>query len=329
VIRARRALITGISGQDGSYLAELLLDQGYDVFGMVRPPSSRPLPNINHLRERLTLLEGELGEPQTMTAALEAAQPSELYHLAAPTFVPDSWEDPAATLREVAVATAALLSDVRALDPAPRVYVATSSEIFGDAAEYPQNELTECRPTTPYGVAKLAAYLLVRTLRDRHGIHACSGITYNHESPRRPERFVTRKVTRAAAAIKLGLEREVELGDLDAVRDWSYAGDIVRGAWLMLQSDRPSDYVLASGVGRTVRELTDVAFACVGLRAADHVRFDPALGRPRPATPPVGDPSKARAELGWEPRVGFEEMIAAMVQADLDRLREPVGERAG
>jgi GDPmannose 4,6-dehydratase len=323
----RRALVTGISGQDGSYLTELLLDEGYEVFGLVRPPSNRPMPNIDHLRDRLTLLEGELGEPQTLRVALEAARPQELYHLAAPTFVPQSWEDPVGTLRDVGVATAMLLSDVRALDPAARVYVASSSEIFGATEECPQNERTECRPTTPYGVAKLAAHLLVRTLRDRHGLYACSGITYNHESPRRPERFVTRKVTRAAAAVKLGLESEVVLGDLDAVRDWSYAGDIVRGAWLMLRSERPDDYVLASGVGRTVRELADVAFACVGLRAADHVRVDAALQRSLPPTPPVGDPSKARTELGWAPRVGFEEMIGAMVAADLERLQEPVGER--
>jgi GDPmannose 4,6-dehydratase len=322
----RRALVTGVAGQDGSYLAELLLDEGYEVFGMVRGPSIRPLPNIEHLRSRIVLLEGDLAVPETVQAAVHAARAHEIYHLAAPTFVPRSWEDPGGTLRDVAVATADLLSDVRATGLGARVYVASSSEIFGDAGESPQTERTRCRPTTPYGLAKLAAHLLVRTLRD-HQLFACSGITYNHESPRRPERFVTRKVTRAAAAIKLGLEHEVVLGDLGAVRDWSFAGDVVRGAWLMLQSDRPDDYILASGVGRTVQELVDVAFDCVGLRGADYVRVDPALQRPMPATLPVGDPSKARAELGWVPRVGFEEMIGAMVQADLERLRQPVGDR--
>jgi GDPmannose 4,6-dehydratase len=324
-----RALVTGIAGQDGSYLAELLLERGYEVYGLVRPPSTRALANLAHLRDRLTLLEGELGDPRTLVAALQAARPSELYHLAAPTFVPRSWEDPAGTLTEVVVATAALLSEVRALNAGVRVYVASSGEIFGDSGQCPQNEDTRCRPTTPYGVAKLAAHLLVRTMREKHGLHACSGIAYNHESPRRPERFVTRTVTRAAAAIKLGMEHEVMLGDLDAVRDWSYAGDIVRGAWMMLQSEEPDDYVLASGVGRTVRELVDVAFSCVGLQAADYVRVDPALQRPRPSTLSVGDPTKARTKLGWRSRVGFDEMIAAMVQADLDRLREPVADRTG
>ena len=326
---APRALVTGAAGQDGSYLTELLLDRGYEVFGVVRAPKARALPNLEHVRDRITLLEADLAEPGTLAAALAEVEPAELYHLAAPTFVPLSWQDPASTVSEIAVATAALLAQARALDPAPRVYVATSSEIFGEAGESPQNEHTPCRPTTPYGVAKLAAHLLVGTLREHHGLHACSGITYNHESPRRPERFVTRKVTRAAAAIKLGIEHEVVLGDLDAIRDWSDAGDIVRGAWLMLRSDRADDYVLASGHGRTVRELVGVAFGCVGLDPGRHVRVDPSLLRPEPGTAPVGDPAKARRELGWSPETSFEQMIEAMVEADLERLREPAGHRRG
>jgi GDPmannose 4,6-dehydratase len=249
------------------------------------------------------------------------ARPDELYHLAAPTFVPDSWDDPTDTMAAIAGATATLLAAARDLDPASRVWLSASSEIFGDAGESPQTEQSPMRPRTPYGVAKLGAHGLVGAMRKRFGLFACSGITYNHESPRRPEQFLPRKVARGAAAIKLGLERELVLGDLDAVRDWSHAADVVRAAWLALQASEPSDYVIASGVGRTVRDLVDVAFAAVDLDWREHVGVDPALVRAPEPIAMVGDPSHARSTLGWEPEHSFEELIAEMVEADLAALR--------
>jgi GDPmannose 4,6-dehydratase len=320
----RRALITGISGQDGSYLAELLLDEGYDVTGVVRDPVDRELVHLDDRRGAISLVAGDLTAPDTLRDALSAVRPHELYHLAAPTFVPASWEDPALVLDEIAGATAELLGAARRLDPDLRVFVATSSEVFGDAGESPQHERSPMRPRTPYGVAKLAAHGLVGALRERFGTFAVSGITYNHESPRRPEHFLPRKVTRGAAAIALGLEEELVVGDLDAVRDWSHAADIMRGAWLSLQADAPRDYVLASGRGRTVRELVEAAFAAAGVSPAGRVTVDPAFVRAPEPTPPVGDPSLARRALGWEPRISFEEMIGEMVLADLAELQRSV-----
>ncbi len=347
----RRALITGISGQDGSFLAELLLAEGYRVTGLVHggpgtadgargsgaPPGSAPpgsagavsLGASEHLRADLDLIAGDLLDHESLRAAVLHARPDELYHLAAPSFVPASWERPAQTVAAIAGATAALLEAVRETDRETdretRVFVASSSAMFGAAPESPQGEDTACRPENPYAVAKLAAHQLVGALRARDGLWACAGILYNHESERRPPQFVTRKITRAAAAAKLGLEREVVLGDLRAVRDWSFAGDVMRGAWLMLQAPRPADYVLASGVGRTVEELARAAFAHVGLRAEDHVRVDPQLVRPPEATALVGDPARARRDLEWQPRVGFEELVARMVDADLRALRAGLG----
>jgi GDPmannose 4,6-dehydratase len=317
----RRALITGISGQDGSYLAELLLGAGYDVAGVVRRPVDQDLSRLAAVRDRISLVQGDLLAPETLRDALEAVRPHELYHLAAPTFVPASWEEPGEVLQAIAVGTAELLSAARRLDPEMRVYVASSSEIFGDAGESPQHERSPMRPRSPYGVAKLGAHGLVGALRERFGTFAVSGITYNHESPRRPAHFLPRKVTRGAAAIALGLEDELVLGDLSAVRDWSHAADIVRGAWLALRADTARDYVLASGVGRTVGELVAVAFAAAGVDPEGRIRVDPAFVRAPDPTPPVGDPSRARRELGWEPRIGFEAMIAEMVEADLAELR--------
>jgi GDPmannose 4,6-dehydratase len=316
-----KALITGITGQDGSYLAEFLLEEGWEVFGLVRAPS-QPLPNVEHIRDRLHLLRGNLLAPRTLTAAVEAICPQHLYHLAAPTFVPDSWNDPTGTLEAMVSATACLLEAVLRQQSRTRVYLAGSSEIFARAPESPQSERTPTAPASPYGVGKLAAHLLGGIMRERHGLHVCSAINYNHESPRRPERFVTRKVTRAAAAISLGLKQELVLGDTTAVRDWSFAGDVVRAAWLMLGQECPGDYVIASGRGRTVAELVSTAFACVDLDPASHVRVDPALVRPRDGTLLVGDASKARLELGWAPLTTFDDMIAAMVEADLERLRD-------
>ena len=262
---------------------------------------------------------GDLADPESLRAAVLETAPDELYHLAAPTFVPASWKDPALTLSLVAGATGTLLKAAAELDGL-RVMVASSGEIFGTAGESPQTERTPMRPRSPYGVAKLAAFGLVDTLRDKHAMHACSAIAYNHESPRRPERFLPRKVARAAAAIKLGLQDTLELGDLGAVRDWCHARDVVRGYWLMLQADEPVDVILASGTGRTVRELVDAAFAVVGLDAEEHLRVDSELVRPSERTPPVGDTTLARERLGWEPEISFEAMIAEMVQADLSVL---------
>jgi GDPmannose 4,6-dehydratase len=300
-VSARRALVTGVSGQDGSYLVELLVAKGYDVTGVVRDPADRELPHLAVVRDRISLLHGDLDEPQTLVDALSASRPHELYHLAAPTFVPASWDDPARPMAQIAGATGTLLSAARRLDPDTRIFVATSSEIFGDAGEAPQREDSPKRPRSPYGIAKLAAHQLVGVLRERFGLYAVSGILYNHESPRRPEHFLPRKVTRGAARIALGLDDELVLGDLGAVRDWSHAADMMRGAWLSLQADAAADYVFASGEG--------------------HVRVDPDLVRPPETTPPVGDPTHARAVLGWTPAHGFEETVAEMVAADLAELR--------
>jgi GDPmannose 4,6-dehydratase len=319
-VSARRALITGISGQDGSYLAELLVAKGYDVTGVVRDPEDREIPNLAGVRDRVALVGGDLLEPATMVDALGAVRPHELYHLAAPTFVPTSWEDPASILGAIGGATAGLLGAARRLDPEMRVFVATSSEVFGDAGESPQHERSPMRPRSPYGVAKLAAHGLVGALREHFGMFVVSGITYNHESPRRPQHFLPRKVTRGAAAIALGLEDELVLGDLNAVRDWSHAADIVRGAWLSLQVDAPSDYVFASGVGRTVGDLVNAAFAAAGTSPENRIRIDPSFVRSPEPWAPVGDPSHARTTLGWEPTVSFEELIAGMVAADLAEL---------
>jgi GDPmannose 4,6-dehydratase len=321
-VSPRRALITGISGQDGSYLAELLLDQGYEVTGVVRDASDADVPGLAGVRDRLAFVPGELLEPTTLAAALAEVRPHELYHLAAPTFVPTSWEDPASVLDQIAGATAELLGAARRLDPELRVYVATSSEIFGDAGESPQHEGSPMRPRSPYGVAKLAAHGMLGVLRERFGTFVVSGITYNHESPRRPPHFLPRKVTRGAAAIALGLEEELVIGDLSAVRDWSHAADVVRGAWLSLQADAPGDYVLASGVARTVGDLVQAAFAAAGVDPDGRVRVDPAFVRPPEATASVGDPSRARDVLGWRAEIGFEAMIGEMVAADLAELRE-------
>ena len=316
----RRALITGISGQDGTYLAELLLDRGYAVTGMVRAPTGTATALPVGVRDRVALVEGDLRAPETLSAAVRESAPDELYHLAAPTFVPESWENPRGVHEAIAGATAEILTAARRLDRDVRVFVASSSEIFGDAGEAPQHERSPMRPRTPYGVAKLAAHGLVGTLRERFGLFAVSGITYNHESPRRPERFLPRKVTRGAAAIATGRQDELVLGDLDAVRDWSHAADIVRGAWLSLQAGAPRDYVFASGRGRTVRELVDAAFAAAGISPEGRIRIDPRFVRPPERTPPVGDPSRARHHLGWEPEIGFEDMVAEMVRADLAEL---------
>ena len=312
--------MTGVTGQDGSFLAEQLLERGYDVIGMTRGPTSEPLGLAEHLRERIQLVQGDLLDPPSLRRMLARVRPNELYHLAAPSFVPDSWRKPAETFAAIAGATATLLTAVRDGGERGRVFVAASSAMFGAAPESPQREDTPCRPESPYATAKLAAHQLAGHLRAHDGIFACSGILYNHESERRPESFVTRKITRSAAAVKLRLAKRVVLGDLDAVRDWSFAGDVMVGAWLMLQQDQPDDYVLASGIGRTVREFAEVAFAHVGLRADEHIQIDPALQRGREPVAPVGDSRRARERLGWRPAVSFEQLVERMVEADLRTL---------
>jgi GDPmannose 4,6-dehydratase len=320
VFAARSALITGLTGQDGSFLAELLVEKGYRVTGLVRGAPERTLGYSEHLRGTVELVHGDLLAPAELRAAIEHVRPHELYHLAAPSFVPASWERPNETLRAIAGSAAAILEAVRDVDRGMRVFASASGSMFGEAPESPQREDTPCRPTTPYAIAKLAAHQLVGAMRERYGLHASSGITYNHESERRPEQFVTRRVTRGAAAIALGLQQELKLGALDAIRDWSFAGDIVRGAWLMLQQERADDYVLASGVPHTVAELAHTAFACVDLEAERYLRVDPELVRPSEGTPSVGDASKARERLGWVPEVAFDQLIERMVRADLRSL---------
>lgn len=318
--RQPTALITGLTGQDGSFLAELLLEKGYAVTGLVRGEPERSLGCSEHLRGQVELVGGDLLQPATVRAAVELVGASEVYHLAAPSFVPASWQRPGETLTAIAGSTAAILEAVRDVHPATRVFVSASGAIFGDTRESPQREDTPCRPATPYAIAKLAGHELVGALREHAGLHASSGITFNHESERRPEQFVTRRITRGAAAIALGRQDELTLGALAAVRDWSFAGDVMHGAWLMLQQDRADDYVLASGVGRTVAEFARAAFACVELDAERYVRVDPSLVRPPESTPSVGDPGKARERLDWRPQVSFEALVERMVRADLRAL---------
>jgi GDPmannose 4,6-dehydratase len=316
-VSARRALITGISGQDGSYLAELLLAKGYEVFGIVRGSPGAPYTNLADIRDDLTLLQGDLLDQMTLLEAINTAQPDELYNLAATSFVPASWHQPVMTAQFTAVGVTAMLEAIRITNPELRLYQASSSEIFGATTQSPQSETTPFRPHNPYGVAKLYGHLMLAAYRERYGMHLSSGIAYNHESPRRPPEFVTRKVTRAAAAIKLGLQDELRVGDLSATRDWGYAGDFVEAMWLMLQQETGDDFVIATGRSRSVGELINVAFAHVGLTAEDHVVVDPEFVRPHDPVALVGDPTKARDRLGWTPRTSFDEMIGAMVDADL------------
>jgi len=316
-----RALITGITGQDGSYLAELLLDKGYEVCGMVRRASTESYERIEHLRDRLTFAQADLLDQPSLTAALEQAQPDEVYNLAAQSFVPTSWTQPVLTAEFTAVGVTRLLEAIRSYDPTIRFYQASSSEMFGRVLETPQGETTPFYPRSPYGVAKVYGHYITVNYRESYGMYACSGILFNHESPRRGLEFVTRKVTDGVARIKLGLAEHLTLGNLDARRDWGFAGDYVDAMWRMLQQDEPEDYVVATGVTNTVGRLVELAFAHAGLDPGDHVKTDPALIRPAEVDLLVGDPSKAREKLGWEPAVDFEALVRMMVDADLERLR--------
>jgi len=316
----KRALITGIGGQDGSYLAELLLERGYEVVGLVRP-GAPAYENLSGL-EQVELYEADLLNQTSLAQALRAARPAEVYNLAAPSFVPASWEQPVQTAEFAAVGATALLEAIRSVDPSIRFYQASSSEIFGQPTETPQTEATPLAPVTPYGVAKAYAHFIVHSYRRLYGLFACSGILYNHESPRRPLKYLPRKVSHGAAAISLGLQDELVLGDLDATRDWGYAGDYVRTMWLMLQQDEPGDYIVASGEPHSVRELVDAAFAHVGLDWEDYVQVDPALARGAAELHRlVGNPAKARAQLAWEPKLDFTQLVHLLVDSDLERLR--------
>jgi GDPmannose 4,6-dehydratase len=319
---ARRALITGIAGQDGSLLAELLLSEGYEVFGVVRRPTSDHFENLEPIRNRIELLQAELLDELSLVDVLKTCRPDEVYNLASPSFVPMSWKQPVQTAEFAAVGVTALLESIRHVDQEIRFYQASSSEIFGEPREVPQTEETALAPVTPYGVAKAYGHLIVRSYRKRYELYACSGILYNHESPRRPLDFVTRKIAHGAAAISLGLEGELWLGDLDARRDWGYAGDYVRAMALMLRQDEAEDYVIASGVPHSVQELVELAFGHVGLDWQEYVHLDESLRRGAAELHDlVGDSSKARERLGWTPTVDFEGLVRRLVDADLERLR--------
>ena len=316
----RTALITGITGQDGSYLAELLLEKGYRVFGMTRRSSTANDERIGHLSDRIGIVQGDLLDQASLVAAIRDVRPSEVYNLAAQSFVPTSWNQPVLTGEFTALGVTRLLEAVRQIDPSIRFYQASSSEMFGKVREVPQNESTPFYPRSPYGVAKVYGHFITVNYRESYGMFAVSGILFNHESPRRGPEFVTRKVSDGVARIKLGLTEKLRLGNLDARRDWGYAGDYVRAIWLMLQQDEPVDYVVATGEPHSVRELCQVAFGHVGLDYRDHVVLDEDLLRPAEVDRLEGDASRARAELGWQPEVDFETLVRMMVDADLEDL---------
>ena len=316
----RRALVTGAAGQDGSYLAELLLGEGYDVVGVVRAPDAAH-ESLASVRDRIELVEVDLLDEKGLAATLQEHRPTEVYNLASPSFVPRSWDYPVETAEFAAVGVTSLLEAVRAVDPTIRVYQASSSEIFGEPSEVPQTESTPLSPVTPYGVAKAYGHFIVGSYRRRYGLHASGGILYNHESPRRPVDFLPSKVAHAAAAISLGLEKELKLGDLDAQRDWGYARDYVEAMWRIIQCAEPGDYVIATGELHTVRELTEIAFAHVGLDWQAHVRVDETLKRGQAELHHlVGDARKARETFGWQPTLGFEELVRLLVDAAVGRL---------
>ncbi len=318
----KSALITGITGQDGSYLAELLLDKGYEVHGMVRRASTEKFERIEHLRERITLHQGDLLDQRSLVDALRAAKPSEIYNLAAMSFVAVSWIQPTLTAEFTGVGVTRMLEAMREVCPESRFYQASSSEMFGKVLEVPQTETTPFYPRSPYGVAKAYGHFITVNYRESYDLHATSGILFNHESPRRGLEFVTRKVTWHAAAIKHGLLSELRLGNLDAERDWGYAKDYVEAMWLMLQRDVPEDYVIATGESHSVRDCCEVAFDEAGLGDFErYVTIDPAFVRPAEVDHLIGDPAKAARDLGWMPKTSFEELIRVMTRADLELLR--------
>jgi len=317
----RCALITGITGQDGSYLAEFLLEQGYEVVGMVRRTSTVNFARIHHIQDKLTLVSGDLLDQGSLIAILNEHKPQEVYNLAAQSFVPASWKQPVFTGGVTALGVTRVLEAIRTTDPTIRFYQASSSEMFGKVREVPQKETTPFYPRSPYGVAKVYGHWITVNYRESYDLFACSGILFNHESPRRGLEFVTRKVTYNVAKIKLGLEDKLALGSLDSKRDWGYAGDYIRAMWMMLQQDSPDDYVVGTGETHAVQELCEVAFSRVGLNWKDYVYQDPRFMRPAEVDLLVSDPSKARRVLGWEPNVTFKQLIEMMVDADLELLK--------
>src|SRR5215204_598633 len=317
---SKRALITGITGQDGSYLAELLLDKGYEVFGVVRRLSAPNVWRIQHLLPRITLLQADLLDQLSLIKAVERAQPNEFYNLAAMSFVPSSWDQPMLTGEYNAQGVTRALEAVRSVNPKIRFYQASSSEMYGRVREVPQTELTPFYPRSPYGVSKVFGHYITVNYRESYGMFAVSGILFNHESPCRGHEFVTRKVTDGVARIKLGLADHLSLGNLDACRDWGFAGDYVLAMWMMLQQDNADDYVIATGVSHSVKNLVEAAFGHIGLDWEKYVRTDPSLIRPAEVDHLIGDASKARKALGWKPSIGFEQLVAMMVDADLARL---------
>ncbi len=317
----RRALITGINGQDGSYLAELLLDKGYDVAGTIRRTSTPDLSRIEHLLDRISLLGADLTDSGSLMRCLTEFDPQEVYNLAAQSFVKASFDQSEVTGDVTALGAARLLEAVRQHDEGIRYYQASSSEMFGKVQDVPQTEQTRFWPRSPYAVAKVYGHWLTVNYRESYDLFACSGILFNHESPRRGPEFVTRKITRAVAAIAAGRQDKLELGNLDAKRDWGFAGDYVEAMWLMLQQDRPDDYVVATGETHSVREFCELAFGHVGLDWSEHVVINPAFFRPAEVDLLIGDPSKARRELEWSPKVSFPELVTMMVDADVAALR--------
>jgi GDPmannose 4,6-dehydratase len=318
---SRRALITGITGQDGSYLADLLLEKGYEVIGLVRRSSTLSFERVAHIQDRITIVPGDLLDEVSIIAALREYRPHEVYNLAAQSFVQTSFSQPVFTGEATALGVTRVLDAIRLVDPEIRFYQASSSEMFGKVQQVPQNEATPFYPRSPYGVAKLYGHWITINYRESYDLHASSGILFNHESPRRGLEFVTRKVTHGAASIAAGTTKELRLGNLEAQRDWGFAGDYVRAMWSMLQQDHPSDFVISTGETHTVRELCEVAFARAGLNYEDHVIIDDRFFRPAEVDLLVGDAKRAESVLGWKPEVGFGELVEMMVDADIEALR--------
>lgn len=317
-----RALITGISGQDGSYLAELLLQKGYEVYGIVRRSSNERFDRIAHIQDRVKLIHADLLDQVSLSQALKRAQPTEVYNLAAQSFVPTSWEQPVLTAEFTAVGVSRLLEAIREVCPKVKFYQASSSEMFGKVREVPQSEMTPFYPRSPYGVAKVYGHHITVNYRESYDMFAVSGILFNHESPRRGLEFVTRKITDGVARIKTGIAKELRLGNLEAERDWGFAGDYVRAMWMMLQQKKPADYVVATGATHSVRQFCDLAFKAAGLNYQDYVKVDERYMRPAEVDQLLGNPTKAKTEMGWKPEVTFEEMIRLMVEADIKRYRQ-------
>lgn len=314
---SKNALITGITGQDGSYLAELLLEKGYKVYGLRRRTSTPMMENIEHIKNEVEFIEGDLLDQGSLVNAIQISNPDEVYNLAAQSFVGTSWDQPSLTGQITGIGVTNLLEAVRAKKPEARFYQASSSEMFGKVMETPQKESTPFYPRSPYGVAKVYGHWITVNYRESYDMYACSGILFNHESPRRGIEFVTRKVTTAAARIKLGLQNELRMGNLDAKRDWGFAGDYVKAMWLMLQQDKPEDFVISTGETHTVQELVEIAFGHVDLNWKDYVVIDPKFVRPAEVDLLLGDCSKAKEKLGWELEVGFEDLVKMMVESDL------------